>query len=192
MAGGIFISYRRSDSAATVGRIYDRLVAHFGPAQIFKDVDSIPVGADFHSYIDGVIARSAVALVIIGPQWTDAQDAAGRKRLFDPADVVRQEVEAALRRGVVVIPVLVEGAIMPGAGQVPPSLADLTGRNGVQIRYDPDFDGDMRRLVAVLERWVPTWRPVPAAGASGPQSFSHAPAATSSPSRQSLSPRQLS
>ena len=150
----IFICYRREDSAATTGRIYDRLASYFDRAAIFKDVDSIPVGVNFHTYIDSVIQQSAVILVIIGPHWLDV-DNTGRRRLDNPQDLVRTEIETALRQNVVMIPVLVQGAVMPTPEQVPASLRDLVSRNGAQVRYDPDFDGDMARLASALEIWVP-------------------------------------
>lgn len=148
---GIFISYRRDDSAATVGRIYDRLVEAFGKEVVFKDVDSIPLGADFPRYIGGVIERCAVALVVIGPQWVEARGADGQPRLANPGDFVRLEAETALRRGIPVIPLLVQGAGIPTPEQLPPSMRGLVSRNATPIRYDPDFDNDMRRLINTLE-----------------------------------------
>src|SRR5690348_15815310 len=147
---GIFISYRRDDSAATVGRIYDRLVETFGKEAIFKDVDSIPLGADFPQYIGGVIQRCTVALIVIGPQWTEARGADGRPRLASSGDFVRLEAETALQRGIPVIPLLVQGAGVPKPEQLPPSMRALVSRNATPIRYDPDFDNDMRRLIHTL------------------------------------------
>jgi len=148
---GIFISYRRDDSAATVGRIYDRLVEAFGKEVVFKDVDSIPLGADFPQYIGGVIQRCAVALVVIGPQWAEARGEDGQPRLANPGDFVRLEAETALQRGIPVIPLLVQGAGIPKPEQLPPSMRGLVSRNATPIRYDPDFDNDMRRLINTLE-----------------------------------------
>lgn len=161
--GSIFISYRREDSAATVGRVYDRLVSAFGRAAVFKDVDSIPLGVDFHAYIDGVLRHCSAVLVIIGPQWLSIADSAGHHRLDNPQDVVRQEVESALRLGLPVVPVLVQGASMPPRDALPQSLQTLASRNGMPIRYDPDFEHDMWRLVAALQRWMapPQWTPAP-------------------------------
>jgi hypothetical protein len=176
--GGIFISYRRDDSAATVGRIYDRLIANFGRAAVFKDVDSIPIGVNFHPYIDSVMRQCNVALVVIGPRWLTAANAAGR-RLDDPEDVVRQEIEIALRLGLVIVPVLVESATMPSAGALPATLQELAGRNGVSVRYDPDFENDMRRLVGALQRLLPPpsgWTPPQAARPAQPTTPPRSPA----------------
>jgi uncharacterized protein YqgC (DUF456 family) len=163
----IFISYRRADSATACGRIYDRLAARFGKEAVFKDVDSIPLGANFKSYIDGVMAQCAVELVVIGPKWQEIASEQGQRRLDDPSDVVRLEIEAALKRGLLVVPVLVQNAMMPAPERLPPSLQELAYRNGMPVRDDPDFEGDIRRLIAALERFMPapaaTYAPVPAA-----------------------------
>jgi hypothetical protein len=155
----IFISYRREDSADITGRIYDRLVEHFGEDAVFKDVDDIPFGANFKSHLENILAQCVVELVVIGPHWLDVTDSAGQRRLDDPADFVRIEVESGLSREIPVIPLLVYGASMPGADRLPPSLAELAYRNGIPVRPDPDFHKDMGRLIRQLEQYVPP-RPV--------------------------------
>ena len=112
---GIFISYRRSDTPDAVGRIYDRLVAEFGKSKVFKDVDSIPLGQDFRGHLNDVVGGCSAVLAIIGPRWTDARNDAGQRRLEDPDDFVRIELEAALARKVPVVPVQVGHALMPGS-----------------------------------------------------------------------------
>ncbi len=156
----IFISYRRADSADICGRIYDRLVKHFGEAAIFKDVDNIPFGADFPRHLETILAQCAVELVVIGPHWLEIRDNEGR-RLDDPKDFVRIEVERGLSRDILVIPLLVTGAAMPGADQLPPGLADLVHRNALPVRADPDFHKDMGRLIRQLEEYVPPLPPGP-------------------------------
>jgi hypothetical protein len=152
----VFISYRRDDSAPTTGRIYDRLVAHFGRDSVFKDVDNIPYGENFPRYISGVLADCSVMLAIIGPNWIDAAAPSGQRRLDDLADFVRVEIEGALQRGVPVIPVLVQGAHIPAREQLPPGLQGLVDLNALAVRNDPDFNGDMYRLQTTLERWLPS------------------------------------
>src|SRR5690349_21665039 len=146
----IFISYRRSDSADVTGRIYDRLAYSFGKGTIFKDVDSIPFGVNFKTYLNDMIERSSILLVVIGPQWLHLKADQGERRLDDPADFVRIEIEAALKRKLVVVPLLVGGAAMPTASQLPDSLEELAFYNGIQIRPDPDFHKDMNRLIHEL------------------------------------------
>jgi hypothetical protein len=150
----IFISYRRQDSADVCGRIYDSLAQHFGDEAVFKDVDDIPFGDDFARHIETVLAECAVELVVIGPGWLDATDDKGQRRLDDPEDFVRMEVERGLSRDILVIPLLVSGASMPNADQLPPSLTELARLNGIPIRPDPDFHKDMGRLIGQLEEYV--------------------------------------
>jgi TIR domain len=109
----IFISYRRQETRHLAGRLYDRLADRFGEDRIFMDVDSIEPGVDFSDAIQQAIGSSDVLLALIGPDWLTATDQDGRRRLDDPDDIVRLEVEAALECGVRVIPVLAEGATMP-------------------------------------------------------------------------------
>src|SRR5664279_1194063 len=148
---GIFISYRRSDNPDAVGRIYDRLLAEFGKAQVFKDVDSIPLGQDFRGHLNSIVSECGVMLAIIGPRWTDASNKAGQRRLEDPDDFVRIELEAALTRDIPVVPVLVAHAPIPLASELPASLASMAFRQSIEVRPDPDFHNDATRLVSALQ-----------------------------------------
>jgi eukaryotic-like serine/threonine-protein kinase len=147
---GIFISYRRSDNPDATGRIYDRLVSEFGKAQVFKDVDSIPLGQDFRGHLNTIVSECGVMLAIIGPRWTDASNKAGQRRLEDPDDFVRIELEAALARDIPVVPVLVAHAPIPLASELPGSLASMAFRQSIEVRPDPDFHNDATRLVTSL------------------------------------------
>ncbi len=148
----IFISYRRDDSADITGRIYDRLVQHFGKDSIFKDVDSIPFGVDFRVHLQRVVEQCDAVLAIVGDQWLDVADETGKRRLDDLGDFVHVELEAALKRSIPVIPLLVKGARMPREDELPPDLKDFAYRNGTSVRHDPDFHGDMDRLIKSLEQ----------------------------------------
>ncbi len=147
---GIFISYRRSDSPDATGRIYDRLVAEFGKAQVFKDVDSIPLGRDFRGHLNDIVGHCGVMLAIVGPRWTEARTPAGQRRLEDAEDFVRIELETALARDIPVVPVLVGHAQLPVASELPGSLASLVFRQSIEVRPDPDFHNDATRLVTAL------------------------------------------
>ena len=153
-SGIIFISYRRSDSAHVAGRVYDRLVGDFGKAPIFKDVDSIPLGLDFKEYLDAKVGECSVLLAIIGDRWVNASDPTGKRRLDDPTDFVRIEIESALTRKIPVIPLLVSGAPLPSEEELPLSLRKLVYRNGIAIRPDPDFHRDMDRLISALKTYM--------------------------------------
>src|ERR1700722_135052 len=134
--GGIFVSYRRQESSHLAGRLYDRLAGRFGEDQVFIDVDTIEPGVDFAEEIFRAVAACKVLLAIIGPAWLTSADEQGRRRLDDTDDIVRLEIEAALARGVRVIPILTEGAVMPARHDLPESLAGLARRNALTIRHD--------------------------------------------------------
>lgn len=149
-AGRCFISYRRYDSADVVGRIYDRLVVAYGNDKVFKDVDNIPIGVDFRKTLDEAIANCAVILVVIGRDWLAVTNEQNRRRIDDPTDFVRIEIESALKRSLPIVPLLVRDATIPREEDMPSSLKELVFRNGVQIRSDPDFHRDMDRLIQAL------------------------------------------
>lgn len=150
----ILISYRREDSADVTGRIDDRLTQQFGRQAVFVDVDSIPLGVDFRKYLDEQVAKCDVFVAVIGPDWMGQRTPEGRARLEDPADFVRIEIESALKRQIPVVPVLVRGASIPPAKQLPKSIQDLSYRNGLAVRSGPDFHRDMDRLIEYLKKQV--------------------------------------
>ena len=143
----IFISYRRKNTADVTGRIYDRLAEAFGRDAIFKDVNNTPVGLDYREYLEFEINQCQILLVVIGNDWINAIDADGKRRLDNPADLVRIEIELALKRGIRVIPVLIGNALMPEVSQLPESIADLAGLSAARVGRDPDFHIHMDRLI---------------------------------------------
>lgn len=148
--GRIFISYRREDSADVSGRLYDRLVQRFGREGVFKDVDDIPLGTDFRRVLHEAVNRCEAMLIIIGRQWLTVTDEHGRRRLDNPADFVRIEIEDALEQGVAVIPVLVQDVTVPRADDMPASIAALAFRNALALRDDPYFHDDVSLLISRL------------------------------------------
>lgn len=150
----IFVSYRRQDAPDTTGRIYDHLVQRFGRGSVFKDVDSIPLGVDFRKHLDKSVGKCCVMLAVIGDNWHDKKGSAGTSRLLDERDFVRIEIESALKRDIPVIPLLVRGAAMPKESELPDSLKELSYRNGIPVRPDPDFHHDMERLMDGLEEML--------------------------------------
>jgi formylglycine-generating enzyme required for sulfatase activity len=147
MAGKIFINYRRDDSIGTAGRLHDRLAQTFGRDKLFMDVDHIPAGVDFVAHLNRQVASCNAILVIIGPNWLDAKDESGGRRLDNPDDFVTLEIAAALARDIRVIPVLVDGARMPKADKLPDSIKPLVRRNAVEVR-NAHFGQDAEALVA--------------------------------------------
>jgi hypothetical protein len=149
----IFISYRREDAEGQAGRLFDDLVRHFGEDSVFMDVAGIEPGRDFRRVIDEHVASCGMLLAMIGKTWIDATDESGRRRLEDPMDFVRLETASALKRDIPVVPVLVHGARMPRAEQLPKDLAELAFRNGVDLTH-ARWDSDVQVLVKALSPHV--------------------------------------
>jgi hypothetical protein len=150
---GIFISYRRDDSRGFAGRLADALDAAFGNDFVFRDIDDIAPGADFIQAITSRLASVDVVLVVIGPDWLAARNDSGR-RLDDPADFVRLEIELALAAGKPLWPVLIGGAAMPAETALPPSLQPLARRQALTLA-DAAWRDDVDRLIAALRRQLP-------------------------------------
>lgn len=148
---GIFISYRRDDSAGYAGRLYDRLATHFGPQRVFMDVEGIEPGADFVNAIEEAVSSCQVLIVLIGDEWTHGTDAAGRRRLDDPNDFIRLETSAALKRNIRVVPVLVDGAVMPHAEELPDEIKALTRRQAIELSHK-QWEASSGELIRTLER----------------------------------------
>jgi len=148
----IFISYRRHDSQDIVGRIYDRLAEVFSSTSVFRDLDSIPLGVPFPQFLRASLEKTDVVLVIIGPGWLTAKDANGNRRLDDPNDFVRIEIETALQLERLIIPILVSHATLPRSDELPELLRDLPIRNALQMRPDPDFHNDIAKLIRALQK----------------------------------------
>jgi hypothetical protein len=147
----VFINYRRADASAHARLVYEGLQREPG-LDVFMDVDNIGPGADFVDAIESAIDRCDITLAVIGREWADERDRQGRRRLDQATDYVRVELETALRRGVVVIPVLVGDAEMPGPDELPPTLAPLSRRNAIRLRDDSGWRDDIDRLRAALVR----------------------------------------
>jgi hypothetical protein len=139
-----------------VDRIRDRLIDAYDEDAIFRDLESIPLGQNFSDVLKEATTTCEVMLVVIGPQWANITDDQGNKRLFEPNDYTRLEVEAGLaNQKILVIPVLVMGARMPGVEEIPKSLVDLRLRNAINVRNDPDFTPDMQRLIDGINEQFP-------------------------------------
>ena len=148
----IFFCYRRDDSTYQAGRIFDHLAAHFGQEELFKDVDSMPIGRDFRQVLLEKVARCDVLLALIGDNWLTATEATGKRRIDNPLDFVRIEIESALRRDIPVVPVLVGRAPLPKPEELPQGLSELAYRHIVQIRPDPDFRHDVEQLIRGINK----------------------------------------
>ena len=147
----IFVSYRREDARGDAGRLTDNLKSQFGDKQIFRDIEAIEPGLDFVEAINKAVSSSAVLLAIIGPQWLKVVDQEGRRRIDDPNDFVRIEIAAALSRNIRVIPVLVGGAAMPKAEELPAPLESFSRRQAHELS-DGRWEYDVGQLMETLEK----------------------------------------
>jgi len=158
----IFISYRRADSGGWARSLHDNLDERLGTGRAFRDV-AMQGGMDFHEHVESLLDGCDVLLAIIGKSWTSMTDADGNRRLDDPEDLVRREIARALQRpDVEVIPVLVDGALMPKEHELPPDLAPLARRQACELadsRWDYDVDTLARRLRVLLGEKPRRWRP---------------------------------
>ena len=148
---GVFISYRRTDTGPYARLVQVRLGEHLPGTPVFMDLDSIEAGVDFAGAITAGLDACCVLVALIGPRWLTATDDEGRRRLDNPDDYVRLEIRTALQRGLRVIPVLVDGARMPGPQQLHADLGKLARLNHLEISYDR-CEYDESRLVAVIRK----------------------------------------
>lgn len=145
---GVFISYRRSSSSWTAQRLYTDLSRELGADQVFVDVDTLQPGSHWPSDVTDALRAASTVLVLIDPEWVDA------RRLHDPGDVVRKEIELAMSCRRKLIPVLVDGASMPAREALPNSLAQLLSYQSVTLGF-PSFDADVDALVRSIKPYVP-------------------------------------
>jgi hypothetical protein len=150
MTAQIFVSYRRQDAASEAGRIADWLDRRFGDREVFMDINALRPGADFVNVIEDAVGSVEALVAVIGDKWLGIQDVSGRRRLDDPEDFVRLEIGTALRRGVPVIPVLVRGATMPVAKDLPVELAALSRIQALELG-ERQWRAGIEELIATLE-----------------------------------------
>jgi len=179
--GGIFMSYRSEETALIAELLYEKLTDHFGGGPAFKHIDSSQHGQDFAGSIAAAVGSCDVLLVLISDRWLTITDADGRRCIDDPDDFMRLEIEAALARNIRVVPILVDGARMPRAEDLPPSLAGLARRQALVLnpgRFTSAFD----QLLSVLDRSLAEVQASPAL--QEPRMTDVAKAAEARPARQ--------
>jgi hypothetical protein len=146
----VFICYRRDDTQDFADRLYDTLSTTLGDSRVFMDIDSISYGDDFEQTLRDKLAVCSAMLVLIGPAWLAARDRAGARRLDDPADFVRREIEAGLQRPEVrIIPVLAHGAAMPQPAELPDTMTPLARKQALQLNREY-FKPGVERLIETL------------------------------------------
>ena len=145
----IFVSYRRGDSEGQARALSIQLAELLGKHSVFMDVDSISLGRDFRLILQERIESCDLMLALIGPSWIDAKDAAGSRRLENPTDIVRQEIAAALKRNIPVIPVLLQGVQMPAPERLPEDIKELAYRNGFELGHST-WESDVKEMIKRL------------------------------------------
>ncbi len=167
--GTVFINYRRADSKLVAQLIFNQLLQRFSRDQIFKDFNTISPGDDYTVSIDKALHGCDVLLVLIGQQWLDIRDEAGRRRLDDPADYVRVEIAKALARDIKVIPVMLDGVQMPLPELLPEDIRSLTRRQLVEIDTNSRLEQDVDRLANLIRDILDRLYPGPQPGPVPPQ-----------------------
>lgn len=148
----IYLSYRMSDFFAEADRLRERLTAHFGPQAVPTRESSGPLDQESRAVVSADVARCGTMLVIIGTRWFWADTGPGR--LNDPRDRVRFEIRSGLEKGLVIIPVLINGAAMPRSEELPEEIRDLALRQALTLRSGPDFDRNVQRIIATIEQFT--------------------------------------
>lgn len=142
----LFVSYRIDDSVYAAAAIADRLVQVFGTENVFRDRDSLALGAIYPQKIRRALERCDTVLAVVGPSWLDARDSSGRRRLDDPQDWVRTELRMAFERDIPVVPVLLDDTPLPDPRRLPGDITALTLSTYWQVRHQ-SFESDIRGLI---------------------------------------------
>jgi TIR domain len=153
----VFVSYRVADSAAHAGRLADSLKARLDPPDVFLSADDLARGLEWRAELQKQLDRSGVVLAVIGPSWSTVRDGDGARRLERDDDVVRLEIRESLSRGTPVVPVLVGGATLPAARDLPPDIGKLLERNAIELR-DEHWVADVKALTDALRGLSPALR----------------------------------
>jgi hypothetical protein len=147
----IFISYRREDSPYEAVAVRDRLASHFGEGDIFFDVASIRLGHNFRITIDEKVGECDYLVAVIGKSWLTIRGKTGERRLDDPNDFVRLEIQAALGRNIPVIALLMHNVRMPERDELPTGLQELADRQAHSVRGLADSNHDVNKLIQDIE-----------------------------------------
>lgn len=145
----IFVSYRREDSAAMVGRIHEHLTRRFGSGDVFRDIGSIGGGHSFADTIHQALQQCEVVLAVIGPRWLPTL-AEREPAVSGEIDHHRLELVTALAREVLLIPVLIGETVMPRIDQLPADLVAIARLHAMRVRPDPDFGTDLALLASAI------------------------------------------
>lgn len=150
MSTKIFLNYRRADTQGYAHAIYNSLIQAFEEDQVFMDVNTLVPGIDAVKSLEDAVEECDILLAVIGNQWEHIRDKNGHRRLDKPDDFVRIEIAHALKRGIAVIPVLVNDAQMPSPDNLPEDLKLLTRWQAHKI--GDHFNLDVSHLVEAINK----------------------------------------
>jgi hypothetical protein len=142
----LFVSYRTDDSVYAAAAIADRLAGSFGPGNVFRDRDSLTLGAMYPAKIRRGLEQADTVVAVMGRSWLDKRDGSGQRCLDDPKDWVRMELQMAFERGMPVVPVLLDDTPLPDWSQLPADIAALSRCTYWQVRHQ-SFESDVRGLI---------------------------------------------
>jgi hypothetical protein len=145
----VFVSYRIADSAAHAGRLADALRTYFGSNSVFLSADDMVPGATWRNELVNQLRGCRVVLAVVGPTWSRVAGADGTPRLLNQDDIVRMEIREALALGRPVMPVLVGGAQLPSASELPADISPLLSRSIAEVRdnhWESDVEGIARAI----------------------------------------------
>lgn len=151
----IFINYRRQDSQGTTFALREKLLKYFDDKEVFMDIEGLDAGEDFVDGLARTVSLADVMIVMIGRQWLDIRDSEGNKRLFKDDDFVRIEIASAISQGKKILPVLLDGTLMPDAADLPDDMKDLARRNAMELRLSR-IDDDTRAIAEALKNLIPS------------------------------------
>jgi hypothetical protein len=153
----VFLSYRRRDATHFAGRLRETISRDVPQATIFRDIDSIKLGEDFVQVLDQQLDSCRAMIVVIGPDWVGLDEKTGKRRIDDPEDFARLEVEHAIDRKIPLIPVLLDGAQLPDANGLPETLRPIRRRQHIAVdgqnysRTVPEISARLKEILAPPE-----------------------------------------
>jgi hypothetical protein len=149
----LVLSYRRHESAAMAGRIYDFLVTKYGAASVFIDLDNVPYGVDFKEHTRAILQQCDLIVVLVGPRWIGKR-VDGSIGILNENDPVRIQVELAIQEKVTIFPVLVDGGQMPDRKDLPKALWNFPFINAAVVDSGRDFHPHVERLIRAIDDLV--------------------------------------
>lgn len=149
----VFINYRTADARFGAAAAFELLARRFGRSRVFLDNQSMRPGAIYPEQIRSALSSMRVLLVLIGPDWMTGPDAESPP-IHHESDWVRREIRVAIRREVPIVPVLLDGAVLPDPRQLPADVRPMLLHQTAQVRHR-SLGADIESLARQVARFVP-------------------------------------